>query len=633
LLGFTAFFSIVSCCIGYFLSKEGGYAQETLDLHFYSGLLTALLVTLLFLMSCKSNFKSNKVFFTTFILSLIAISVAGHFGSVLTHGTSFLTEHAFTQKEERNINRVDSLKIYQDVVVKILDSKCVQCHNSSKLKGGLSLIDQTSILKGGDNGPLVVSGNAKESNLIKRIYLPISNKEHMPPEGKTQLNKDEIWLLNYWINNGLNFDKPASDIAQNDSLRNKLAKYLVIKVDEIPKASISNIEKVKALGFRVFEIVPGKAALNVKYLKSEISEGSIRKLNLLNEQIVELDFGTVALGNAMTSVLKNFSNLKTLRINSTKITDEALDNFQGLKKLEVLNLNTCNISNSGLEELLEHIQPKKIYTWQSKVENNYAERLERKYDVSIVNQITDAFVGNSKLKAPTIHPSNTLFKDSIQLTIKSNFKDVLIRYTFDEEAVSASSDILSGNALVLKEAKTLNIAAFKKGWEKSAVLSRAYAKVKHEIKNYTMLEEPDPRYAVANKLFDLQEGSSSFKDGHWTGYFGKDLETIIDLGATKKIDNISMNCLEDVGSWILYPTQLTVYSASSKNGIFKEIGTVSVTRKGEGGEAEIKKIQLRDLNTSARYFKIVIKNFTTLPKWHPNAGSPSWLFVDEIYFW
>ena len=58
--------------------------------------------------------------------------------------------------------------------------------------------------------------------------------------------------------------------------------------------------------------------------------------------------------------------------------------------------------------------------------------------------------------------------------------------------------------------------------------------------------------------------SLTFKDGEWTGCFGYDLNLTIDLGAKKAIDHISFNTLEDVGSWILYPKQFTVYATNSK---------------------------------------------------------------------
>jgi len=32
----------------------------------------------------------------------------------------------------------------------------------------------------------------------------------------------------------------------------------------------------------------------------------------------------------------------------------------------------------------------------------------------------------------------------------------------------------------------------------------------------------------------------------------------------------------------------------------------------------------------ARYVKLIAKSFGAIPSWHPGAGSPSWIFVDEI---
>lgn len=71
----------------------------------------------------------------------------------------------------------------------------------------------------------------------------------------------------------------------------------------------------------------------------------------------------------------------------------------------------------------------------------------------------------------------------------------------------------------------------------------------------------------------------------------------------------------------------------TKNGKYSKINEVAIPRKGEGGDAEITKTRVQLTQTKARYFKVHIKNQGVLPKWHPSAGNPSWLFVDEIYFW
>ena len=46
------------------------------------------------------------------------------------------------------------------------------------------------LTKGGENGPIWVAGDAENSALIQRVHLPLEEEEHMPPEGKPQLNQE-----------------------------------------------------------------------------------------------------------------------------------------------------------------------------------------------------------------------------------------------------------------------------------------------------------------------------------------------------------------------------------------------------------------------------------------------------------
>ncbi|WP_298521041.1 FN3 associated domain-containing protein [uncultured Kordia sp.] len=631
ILGFTAFFAILTCFLGYFLSLEGGYESATLNLHLYTGILTAVLTSVLFWYSLKPTFNTKTSFLILFVVSLVSISVAGHYGSVLTHGDNFLTEYIKPLPEERTIEVVDSLRIYDDVVTKIFDQKCVQCHNTNKQKGALSLTSPEAILKGGESGNVFLAGNAEASLLYKQLLLPISHEDHMPPEGKAQLTKDEIWLLKHWIDEGLDFENYVTNSKENDTLSTLLEKYLVFNKIEIPKASRNVIETVKSSHFRILEMVPGESELTAKYLNKTPSKEEIEQLSLLSEQIIELDFHSSHITDEMITVIGELENLKMLRINSPEITDKALQNLQNLENLEVLNLYNTQISNDGLAKLLKSIQPKKIYAWQTNIDAQTAANLEAEFNVNIQHSIVDGFIKKSQLEAPVITPAGTLFTDTIHLNIKSRLKDVDIRYTLNGETPDSTSKVIS-NPIILENSKTLKIATFKKGWLPSEILTREYSKVANKITNFTVQQKPSPDYASAKKLFDLKEGTLSFKDGEWTGCFGYDLNTTIDIGSVKTIHNISFNALEDVGSWILYPTKFTVYASKTK-GNFKKIGEINVSRTGEGGEPEMKKITLNISEAEARYFKIAIKNHDKLPKWHPAAGNPAWIFVDEIYVW
>jgi len=631
-LGFSAVSAILTCILGYFLSLEGGYGQEVLDIHFYTGILTAILATVLFFLSSKSTLGAKKIFMPVFIATIISLMVAGHFGSILTHGDNFLTEYAGPAKKEPTIEVVDSLQVFNDVIYKILDDKCIQCHNPTKTKGELSLVSMEAILKGGESGEVLESGNAHGSILYKQLLLPISDEDRMPPEGKSQLTKDEIWLLKHWIDSGLKFQGNYDNIAENDTLNKLLKNYLIFDKIFIPKASRSDIAEVMEAGFMVLELVPGESKLSVKALNSDITKSQINNLSSLKEQIVELDLSNSNISDEMTGVFRKMKNLKMLRLDNTKVTDKAIKNIKRIKNLEVLNLFNTSVTDEGLKELLAAIQPEDIYVWKTEVTKEMAMDLQEQHEVIIHSGLKEGFVQMSALDMPSVLPDKTLFVDTVSLKISSKFKNVTIRYTLNGEVPDSTSTIFEG-PIVIDKTQTLKTRAFKKGWLTSDVLQKDYFKINHHIADYTIHKQPDKRYPDAGKLFDLQEASLLFNDGNWTGYLGYDLNTTIDLGAVEKVDNISVNCLENIGSWILFPTKLKVFASNTKNGNFKPVGELKITRKDQDREAKKKKFTVNIPNTEAQFFKVIVESPKILPKWHEGAGNESWIFVDEIFVW
>jgi hypothetical protein len=98
-------------------------------------------------------------------------------------------------------------------IVPILREHCAECHAGDKKKGGFSFNDRESLLEGGEDGAVVVSGKSVASALIKAI-LSADQDEQMPPKGK-RVPPAQIALLKQWIDEGLPweegfaFKKPA----------------------------------------------------------------------------------------------------------------------------------------------------------------------------------------------------------------------------------------------------------------------------------------------------------------------------------------------------------------------------------------------------------------------------------------
>ncbi len=89
--------------------------------------------------------------------------------------------------------------------VTLLRDECLSCHGETKQKGGLSLLTREQLLKGAEEGPVVVEGKPKESRLLASV-LP-GAEPHMPP--RKQLSPGQIQTLREWIRGGLPWDASA----------------------------------------------------------------------------------------------------------------------------------------------------------------------------------------------------------------------------------------------------------------------------------------------------------------------------------------------------------------------------------------------------------------------------------------
>ena len=84
----------------------------------------------------------------------------------------------------------------------LLRQRCAECHGPDKHKGDLRLDTFEDLLRGGQDGPVVKAGHANKSPLIQCIISDSDADGHMPPEDHPQLSREEIALIEWWINQG-----------------------------------------------------------------------------------------------------------------------------------------------------------------------------------------------------------------------------------------------------------------------------------------------------------------------------------------------------------------------------------------------------------------------------------------------
>jgi hypothetical protein len=105
--------------------------------------------------------------------------------------------HPNAQEAQTSDRRVENQ------VFSILKQKCLQCHGEAVQMSNLDLRTRQAMLKGGENGPAIVPGNAEASRLYRRVAgleKPLMPMAPMPP-----LTSQEIDALKSWIDQGAKF--------------------------------------------------------------------------------------------------------------------------------------------------------------------------------------------------------------------------------------------------------------------------------------------------------------------------------------------------------------------------------------------------------------------------------------------
>ena len=81
----------------------------------------------------------------------------------------------------------------------ILDARCVLCHGEKEPKDGVNLTTYATVMAGGKEGPIVVAGNAEESEIVEVIQ---AGHEPRMPFKQEPLADEEIARITAWVEQG-----------------------------------------------------------------------------------------------------------------------------------------------------------------------------------------------------------------------------------------------------------------------------------------------------------------------------------------------------------------------------------------------------------------------------------------------
>ncbi len=625
----------VSAITGYLLSTEGGYEETLVQSHLWAGVATTLLSAFLYFASRKGWDRALTIGAPALLVLLL---VTGHLGGSLTHGGDFLME-PFRNTDQAAASMAvsrDEIVVFPYFIEPIFREKCNGCHNESKKKGDLLLATTAGITGGGKSGPLFIPGDTEASLLLKRIHLPLDDKKHMPPKGKAQLTDNEITLLAMWVDQGGTFDTKLAEYKTDEALDQLIGKYLIPEKDvlslDVPPARMGTIEKLENLGFEILPVARDVPFLSARYKVDEKLDASkIRKLKKIAPQLISLDLSGTNSTDQMLSYLADFPHLQKLDLQGTGITGQGLKSLAGMEYLETLNLVGTKVDVDGLRYLEQMEQLRKLYLWRSDITQPDAEMLASKKPLLDIDTGADKSIfGSASLNAPEITADRDIFTDSLEVAFKINFPGVNLYYTLD----GSDPDTLSIKyraPFFIDKTTEVRVYAQKPGWEASEIASRVFLKSKYNPVSVKLDREPHPNYPAngASSLTDFKKGTTIFRDGDWLGYEQNHFTANFDMGSSVEVSRITVSALESTDQWIFYPAGLEI-SVSEDGRTFKEVRKANYRVTGKPEPPEMRNFSEVFDPVKARYVQVRVLSHLWNPEWHPAAGQPCWVFVDEV---
>ncbi len=329
------------------------------------------------------------------------VGITGHLGGNVSRGPEFLTE-PFTQGKSKTITvkpvaDIQNAVVYKDVVQPILQEGCYSCHGPNKQKGKLRLDDKDHIMKGGKEKKAVVAGKPEESEMIKRLLLPLDDEDHMPPRNKAQLTKQQISVLQWWVNMGADFNKKVKDVKQPETIKPVLLaietgvmipdnEILEVPDEPVPTADSSAISKLVSNGVMVMPVARNGNYLAATFVTAANKADSlVKSLEPLKKQLVSLKLDQSNISDSSLSVVAELSNLRRLHLSNTKLTDDGVAKLAKLKELISLNLVGTLVTAKGVIQLKDLKKLKYIYLYKTSIDAAERDELKKNFPETILD--------------------------------------------------------------------------------------------------------------------------------------------------------------------------------------------------------------------------------------------------------
>ena len=637
-----ALFAAVTVIMGLFLSKEEGYAGDTLFWHKWTGAGIFFFASFIYWIRNNGWYKA-PVAKAGALLTVVALVLTGHFGAALTHGEDFIFEPIAKSMAPPAVP-IEKAVVFNDVIMPIFEQKCISCHNPDKLKGELMLTDVKSILKGGKSGKLFVPGNPAISLLLERVHMPVDDKKHMPPSGKTQLTTQEIQILALWVKGEANFKQKVIDLPLNDSLRLLASARLkpsevqeeIYDFDAVDEETIIKLNN----DYRTIAVVAKESpAVSVNiYNRSAYTVKQLDELDGIKKQIVSLNLNKLPVKDSDLKSVSKFENLRKLDLNFTDITSDGLKELSSLKHLNNLTLSGTKVNFQGLKTQLPSFKAlKTISVWETALTVSEIDQLKKaNKNLTIIGGFKDDGKDPLKLNPPQVKNVSTVFDQTLNVQLRHPIKGVAIRFTTDgTEPDSLKSPVFDGKT-VISQNTTIKALATKDGWFTSDTATFNFYKSNFAPDSVTVLfplnrvHQAEADKTFFNRKLGVLGANNPAWANNWAGVRDNDMGIISEFKKPVTVSSVGLHYMVEEDTGIFPPALVEVWGGPDRNSL-KLITKFKAAMPVKGDRPSLKLIEGKFKPTTVAYLKIVAKPLAEMPKWHRNAGKKALLLVDEMF--
>jgi uncharacterized membrane protein len=386
-LGFATMAAAFAAVLGWCLARSGSYSGALITQHMWGGVsLTAICWFCWILRERTGGPRPKKLYAAALTVGVLAVSWTGYRGGQVSQGEDHLTEympstlrHAFGLPDKGPLLEATTSSFYQVRVQPIFAERCVTCHGPNKQKSRLRLDSYGWLMRGGKHGAVIKSGDAKGSDLFRRITLAPDHDDVMPTETRQPLSADQQKAIELWISAGASGTVPLEAINGLPAKRPITAPTVEVSFPEIDAAAAAKARQniapiVQRLQDRFPNILTyesrdsAELVLNASLLGLKFGDADVEAFAPVAEHIVIADFSRTSVTDRAAPAMAAMKHLRVLRLADTKITDEMLRTLSGLDQLQSLNVYGTTVTAAAFPALQKFAKLQHCYAGRSAIQ-------------------------------------------------------------------------------------------------------------------------------------------------------------------------------------------------------------------------------------------------------------------------